>query len=266
MNALLRTLALPTLMRAAATSPPRPSPWRRHWPDAHPALRRWALEWLPAAHEATAGFYDDLHLQLAGQDIINLRGLSALQRFDVFGMLSCRTEPAGSTIHIAGVEPWHLSAHDRRSFLSRELGCAAADAMLTPGISVRDNIALPLLRNEMAPHTAFEFVEAELSLLGLTNCADLLPRHLSPSEYRRTVLGCAAVHCPQLLIYEPPHAELPAVEAALVRHRLWLAADRQGCGVLMSTEQPELASLAPTTIWPRWPLLSPALVQLRDPA
>jgi phospholipid/cholesterol/gamma-HCH transport system ATP-binding protein len=253
-------------MRAAATAPPSPSPWRRRWSDTQPAHPHWALEWLPSPGEAAAGPYGDLHLQLASQDIVNLRGLSALQRYDVFGIMSCDAEPAGSTIRIAGFDPWQLPPQERSRRLVQDLGYAAADAVLGSGLSVRDNIALPLLRNDVAPHTAFEFVEAELSLLGLAGCADLLPRHLSPSEYRRTVLACATVHCPQLLIYEPPHAELPAVEVALVRHRLWLSADRQGCAVLMSSEQPELASLAPTTIWPRWPLLSPALVQLRDPA
>ena len=267
MNAPLRFQAIPHLSRAAS---PSPSLWRRHGSDTRPAYRRWALEWLPAAHpaahQAATWPYDDLHLQIASQDIVNLRGLSAPQRLDIVAMLTGRTRPAGGTTRIAGLDPWQLSASGRRGHLLQEVGCASADAMLSPGISVRDNIALALLRIPVQPPTAFDFVEAELSLLGLTPCADRLPRQLSPSEYGLAALACAAVHCPRLLIYEPPQAGLTAVEVASVRRRLWLAADRQGCAVLMSTEQPELASLATTSLWPRRPWPSPARVPLRDPA
>jgi predicted ABC-type transport system involved in lysophospholipase L1 biosynthesis ATPase subunit len=98
---------------------------------------------------------------------------------------------------------------------------------------------------------ALELVDIEMGLLGLADRADWMPRHLCPSAYRRAVLGRAAIHSPHLLLYEQPHGEMPAFEVGIVRDRLWLAAHEQGCGVLMSTDLPALASLAPTSLWPR---------------
>lgn len=112
----------------------------------------------------------------------------------------------------------------------------------------------------LAPRQAKARGDHRRAVVARGTCA----RHLSASEYRRAVLGRAAIHSPRLLLYEQPDEEMSAFEVGIVRDRLWLAAHEQGCGVLMSADQPQLASLAPTSIWPRQASCGPA--QAREPA
>jgi ABC-type ATPase involved in cell division len=223
----------------------RQRPWRRDWLCTEPPVR-WALELVPQGPDD-----NDFKIHLAVENIANLRGLSALQRRHLFLVLAGKLRPARSQLRIADIFVWDLSDHERRARLLEVLGCATGDATLTARATVRDNLTLPLLLQDMPHHAALELVEIEMGLLGLAERADRLPRHLSASEYRRAVLGRAVIHSPRLLLYEQPQDEMPASEIGIVRDRLWLAAHEQGCGVLMSTDQPELASLAPTSIWPR---------------
>jgi putative ABC transport system ATP-binding protein len=224
---------------------------------------RWAIELLPQADDGDA-LDGEFEIHLAVEDTINFRGLSALHRRQLFLVLAGKVRPARSVMRIAEIFLWDLSAQERRARLRQVLGCATADATLNPQASVRDNLTLPLLCQDMRHHEALELVDIELGLLGLADHADWMPRHLCPSAYRRAVLGRAAIHSPHLLLYEQPPGEMPAFEVGIVRDRLWLAAHEQGSGVLMSTDQPELARLAPTTIWPRQARHDPALA--RGPA
>jgi ABC-type ATPase involved in cell division len=236
----------------AAAAPAQHRPWRRDWSRTEPPVH-WALELVPQTHDDGVGEVQGggLEIRLAVEDTLNFRSLSALQRRQLFLVLAGKVQPARSVMRMAEIFLWDLSPEERRARLLQILGCATADAPLNAQASVRDNLTLPLLCQDMQHHEALELVESEMGLLGLAERADCMPRHLSSSEYRRAVLGRAAIHSPRLLLYEQPHDEMAAFEVGIVRDRLWLAAHEQGCGVLMSTDLPPLASLAPTSIWLR---------------
>jgi putative ABC transport system ATP-binding protein len=238
--------------QVAAAEPARHRPWRRDWSRTEPPVH-WAVELLPPAHDEGASEVQGgrFEIRLAVEDTINFRNLSAWQRRQLFLVLAGKVRPARSELRIAEIFLWDLSPQERRARLFQILGCATACATLNAQASVRDNLTLPLLCQDMQHHEALELVEIELGLLGLAERADWMPRHLSASEYRRAVLGRAAIHSPRLLLYEQPESEMAAFEIGIVRDRLWLAAHEQGCGVLMSTELPQLASLAPTSVWLR---------------
>jgi putative ABC transport system ATP-binding protein len=257
--------ARPHSQTAAVPSAPdvRTAPrrlWRRDWSCIEPPVQ-WALELAPHRRDdgnKSESLDSELAIRLAIADTVNLRGLSALQRRQLFLVLAGKVRPAHSEMRIADIFVWDLSEAQRRARLLEVLGCATADAALNAQSSVRDNLTLPLVLQDMPHHEALDLVEMEMRLLGLDGRADWMPRHLTASEYRRTVLGRAVIHSPHLLLYEQPDEEMPAIEVGIVRDRLWLAAHEQGCGVLMSAELPQLASLAPTSIWPRHACGGPA--------
>jgi putative ABC transport system ATP-binding protein len=254
-----QTVAVPS---AAQAQTARCRPWRRDWLRTEPPVH-WALELLPQVEDEA--FDGEFEIRLAVEDTVNFRGLSALQRRQLFLVLAGKVQPARSVMRMAEIFLWDLSAQQRRARLHQVLGCATADTVLNAQASVRDNLTLPLLCQDMRRHEALELVDIEMGLLGLTDRADWMPRHLCPSEYRRAVLGRAAIHSPRLLLYEQPDGEMPAFEVGIVRDRLWLAAHEQGCGVLMSTDLPQLASLAPTSIWLRQASSGSAAAPARRP-
>jgi ABC-type molybdenum transport system ATPase subunit/photorepair protein PhrA len=115
---------------------------------------------------------------------------------------------------------------------------------LPVGLSVRGAVAVPLLAQGLAPHTAFERATRMLDALGPSTLAGQRCENLDARERQLALLARALVGSPTLLVLEDLGAGLAAADLPAVRAALRVATAVEGCSVLMTSPEPRLAGMA----------------------
>jgi putative ABC transport system ATP-binding protein len=113
------------------------------------------------------------------------------------------------------------------------IGLLLPAASVLPTITVRENVALPLLIARRP--VAAEAVDALLERVGLAEHADHLPSQLTASERQRVALARALVGGPSLLLADEPAGDMDPEEGAHLLILLREIAHEDGVTVVLFT-------------------------------
>jgi putative ABC transport system ATP-binding protein len=113
------------------------------------------------------------------------------------------------------------------------IGLLLPAASVLPTITVRENVALPLLIANRAPDP--ETVDALLERVGLADRRDYRPGHLTAAERQRAALARALVGRPSVLLADEPAGELEPEEGAELLLLLREVAHEDGITVVLFT-------------------------------
>jgi putative ABC transport system ATP-binding protein len=113
------------------------------------------------------------------------------------------------------------------------IGLLLPAASVLPTITVRENVALPLLIARRPP--APEAVDALLERVGLADRADDLPSQLTATERQRVALARALIGGPSLLLADEPAGEMDPEEGAYLLLLLRAIAHEDGISVVLFT-------------------------------
>jgi len=119
---------------------------------------------------------------------------------------------------------------------------------LLPGMTVRENVELPLLLRGERKKIARERVNEMLDLVDLTNRAKHFPNQLSGGEMQRAALARALAGSPQLVLADEPTGNLDSGNAHRVAETLLKIASQKIVTLVIVTHSTELAGLAPNHI------------------
>jgi len=122
-----------------------------------------------------------------------------------------------------------------------EIGILFQDDALLPWRTARDNVALGLRFQRVAPGPASELAEAWLGRLGLTGFGDRYPRHLSGGQRKRVALAQVLARQPRLLLMDEPFASLDAIVRARIVQEFVQLVEREQISVLLVTHDLEEA-------------------------
>jgi cell division transport system ATP-binding protein len=127
--------------------------------------------------------------------------------------------------------------------LRRRIGRAEQAPRFVEGMSLRENVELPLRLQGQAPAVRRRQADELLAWLGLEARADAAPAALSGGERRRAALARAVIAGPELILADEPSAELDRAGAAQVLEMLGALAGH-GAAVAVATRDAELIRLA----------------------
>ena len=113
------------------------------------------------------------------------------------------------------------------------IGLLLPAASVLPTITVRENVALPLLIARRP--VAAEAVDALLERVGLAERADDLPSQLTAAERQRVALARAMVGSPSLLLADEPAGDMDPEEGAHLLLLLREIAHEDGVTVVLFT-------------------------------
>jgi len=146
------------------------------------------------------------------------------------------------------VRPDDLAAWRRRR--RQAIGLVHQRLNLMPGLSVLDNVALPLLLEHERVGRAHDRARAALARVGLADHASRPPEDLSGGERQRVAIARAVVGERRLVLADEPTAAVDTVTAEGIVELLGrLAAD--GVAVLMATHDSRLAGWADRVVFLR---------------
>lgn len=119
-------------------------------------------------------------------------------------------------------------------YLRRTIGMVFQDFRLLTKKTVAENVAFALEVTGASNKEIKKAVPAVLSMVGLTEKADIFPDHLSGGEQQRVCVARAIVNNPVLLIADEPTGNLDP-ETSWELMKLFMDINRRGTTIIMAT-------------------------------
>ncbi len=159
-------------------------------------------------------------------------------------------EPSSGEVLIDGAPLSRMSRNDKARLRRRTVGYVFQDFNLLPGLTVAENVALPLELDGMGARKARRAAEQALDGLGLRRQGVRFPSELSGGERQRVAIARAVVGDRRLLLADEPSGALDSVNAEAVM-RLIHEACKRGVAAVVVTHDAQLASWADRVVFLR---------------
>ena len=171
-------------------------------------------------------------------EVVLLAGPSGSGKTTLLALLGGMLLPTSGEVYLEGVAVSRLREPQRARLRRRKVGYLFQDLALVPGLSVLDNVLLPLVPDGLS--TADEAnALARLDELGLRERANARVDGLSGGERQRVALARALVTDPALLLLDEPTAHLDGARSREVIDRVHALAG-EGRAVVIATHDPRL--------------------------
>jgi ABC-type lipoprotein export system ATPase subunit len=150
----------------------------------------------------------DVDLDIESGEFLVITGRSGCGKTTLLNLASGLATPSSGKVVVDGVDLWSVSDAERSGLRNRTMGFVFQFPSLMPGLSLAQNVTLPLEFSQAEHPDAAERARELLDLVGLGDRADALPRELSAGQQQRVVIARALVNRPELLLADEPSSDL----------------------------------------------------------
>ena len=195
---------------------------------------------LRRAYEGVAVFAD-VDLQLASGEFVALLGESGVGKSTLLNCIAGLDDADAGSVLLAGQAVQTLAEAQRARLRRETLGFVFQAFHLLPHLSVRENVALPLMllgRPDPAR------VAGLLAAVGLAGLGQRSPAQLSGGQLQRVALARALVHQPRLILADEPTGNLDPTTAERMLDVLVAQVRAEGAACLLVTHSAAAAARA----------------------
>lgn len=176
-------------------------------------------------------------------EFIAIMGRSGAGKSTFMYQISLLDEPSSGEIHIAGHLASNMSNDEKTAFRLAKLGYVFQDYALIPELTALENVALPLLMQNLSSKIAYERATQALSRVRLDHHMNQLPSQLSGGEQQRVSISRAIAHDPEILFADEPTANLDN-ESSKVIMSIFKQLHEEGQTIIMVTHEEEYGRMA----------------------
>lgn len=176
-------------------------------------------------------------------DFVAIMGRSGAGKSTFLYQMSLLDEPTDGEIFIDGQNVLKLSTSERTSFRLSQLGYVFQDYALLPEMTALENVALPLLMQNLPEKKAYEKATEHLTLVGLGERLNNLPSQLSGGEQQRVSIARAIAHEPKILFADEPTANLDNESSRIIMD-IFKELHKEGQTIIMVTHEVEYSKYA----------------------
>ncbi|MFZ3011910.1 MAG: ABC transporter ATP-binding protein [Minisyncoccia bacterium] len=176
-------------------------------------------------------------------DFVAIMGRSGAGKSTLLYQMSLLDEPTAGQIFIDGKDVLALSTAERTSFRLSQLGYVFQDYALLPEMTALENVALPLLMQNLPEKKAYAKAAEHLTLVGLGERLNNLPSQLSGGEQQRVSIARAIAHEPKILFADEPTANLDNESSRIVMD-IFKKLHSEGQTIIMVTHEVEYSKYA----------------------
>lgn len=180
-------------------------------------------------------------LQLKSGELLAITGPSGAGKTTLLHILGCLDQPTLGEVLIDGVDAAKIPEPELVKLRREKIGFVFQQFYLIPGLSVYDNIALPMLFSKKPVQR--DRIVALAAMVGLGHRLDHRPSQLSGGEMQRTAIARGLVNNPQLLLADEPTGNLDSENSEKI-FAILRDLTRNGLATVMITHNPELAARA----------------------
>lgn len=139
-----------------------------------------------------------LDLEVRSGELLTLLGPSGSGKTTLLQIICGLVEPTAGILEIDGRDETNLPVNQR------DIGVVFQNYALFPHLTVRENIAFPLLMRHVASAEIERRVMEVLEMVNLAHAADRLPKALSGGQQQRIALARCLVYKPSVILMDEP--------------------------------------------------------------
>ena len=181
-------------------------------------------------------------------DFIALMGPSGCGKSTLLHLIGGMDVPSRGGVTLDGVALNELSEEGLARVRRTSIGFVFQFFNLLPTLTVRENVALPLLLDGERDAQSRERAKALLDRVGLADRASHFPAQLSGGEMQRAAVARAVITEPKLVLADEPTGNLDTENGAGIMNLLAEMNRELRITILLATHSEESASFASRTI------------------
>ena len=178
----------------------------------------------------------------AGEFVV-IMGRSGAGKSTLLYQMSLLDHPTSGEIILDGHDTHDMTSDERTSFRLTTCGYVFQDYALLPELTAIENVALPLLMQNMGSKEAYARAKESLTDVGLAHRFNNVPNQLSGGEQQRVSIARAMVHHPKILFADEPTANLDNESSNTVME-IFKRLHKEGQTIVMVTHEEQYAKLA----------------------
>lgn len=194
----------------------------------------------PTAVRALRG----IDLDVRSGEILMIMGPSGCGKTTLLSVISTLLDPDSGTCEVLGQDLARMTPLERSRFRCATVGFVFQRFNLLPGVSILDNVTVPLLIGGHARKDAESRSFRILDELGLRDRTSASPNELSGGQQQRVAIARALVHNPKLIVCDEPTSALDQTTGQMVMETLRDRARQTDRAVIVVTHDTRIMTYA----------------------
>lgn len=191
---------------------------------------------------------DKVTLEIRSGEFCAFVGPSGCGKSTLLNVIGGLDTPTSGTIALEGRPVTDANPMEWTRLRRELIGIVFQAFHLIPGLTVSENVALPLLlQGEQGPGVA-ERIDEVLQAVGMDGRRSHRPSELSGGEQQRVAIARAIVHRPRLILADEPTGNLDSKQGSDIITLFRTLPQRYGHSVLLVTHS-ETAAAAADYVW-----------------
>ncbi|MBF0329025.1 MAG: ABC transporter ATP-binding protein [Nitrospirae bacterium] len=186
-----------------------------------------------------------IDLKVSKGEFISIVGPSGSGKTSLLHVLGCLDRPSKGSLLIDGVAVENMPENKLVQIRRKKIGFVFQQFYLMPGLTVFDNITLPLVFSRQTIDKG-KIIRA-IELLGLKERIEHYPKQLSGGEMQRVAIARALVNEPEIILADEPTGNLDSENSEKI-FELLKSLHKNNLTVVMVTHNNDLASRADRTL------------------
>jgi ABC-type lipoprotein export system ATPase subunit len=186
-----------------------------------------------------------IDMSVGRSEFISITGHSGSGKTTLLHILGCLDQPTKGIVSIDGITINGMSESDLVKIRRQKIGFVFQQFYLIPGLSVFENVTLPLLFGRIKKKN--DEIISVLKLVGLQDKITRSPSQLSGGEMQRVAIARALINNPEVILADEPTGNLDTENSENI-FELLKSLNSRGITIIMVTHNTDLAGRADRTI------------------
>lgn len=151
---------------------------------------------------------NDLNLEINQGQIIIIKGESGKGKTTIINILSGLLKPVSGNVLYNDIDIYSLNDKKLSELRFNNFGIIPQGQTLLKGLSVIDNILLPLKLYRSIKDSDINKAKELLTLVGISDLENVLPKEMSGGELRRASIARSLINDPKIIFADEPTNDL----------------------------------------------------------
>jgi putative ABC transport system ATP-binding protein len=185
-----------------------------------------------------------VNLTINKGEFVAIMGPSGSGKSTLMNQVGCLDIPSKGEVYLDGQDIAHLSESNLAQIRGRKIGFIFQKFNLIPTLSAKENVALPMIFQNIGQGKRNERATSLLTLVSLQDRMDHLPGELSGGQQQRVAIARSLANEPEVILADEPTGNLDSKTGGTVMDFLRDLHKNKGTTIIMVTHDEDVAKNA----------------------